>query len=194
MSASTPPSARACFRPQTARCRARPRGLAGARATKDTTSVTPAIFTRGARCDIWPLPGAPVLASLAAAAKPHIECVPDPSFVPASTAAASALIALSPRARAAAHEEYVAGARADYVWMAKEFNRQYVNSHGKEHPDYQPHSADDELDLHYLNGRLWCFYGSVTNATRSLEAATTRQPSHVPVPAPTELPSPVLAT
>ena len=36
-------------------------------------------------------------------------------------------------------------ARSDYLWMAKEFNRQYVNSHGKEHDDYQPHSAITEL-------------------------------------------------
>ena len=50
----------------------------------------------------------------------------------------------------------------DYLWMAREFNRQYMNSHGKQHPDYQPHSANSELQTHHLNGRLWCFLGSVT--------------------------------
>ena len=60
-------------------------------------------------------------------------------------------------------------AHQDYLWMAEEFNRQYLNSHGKTHPDYQPTSASSELQLHYLNGRLWCFYGAVRNATRSLE-------------------------
>ena len=64
---------------------------------------------------------------------------------------------------------WVARAREDYLWMAKEFNRQYINSHGKESDDHQPHSADSERQLHYLNGRLWCFFGSVDNATRSLE-------------------------
>ena len=70
-------------------------------------------------------------------------------------------------------------ARDDYLWMAKEFNRQYINSHGKEHDDYQPHSAQHDLQLHYLNGRLWCFFGAVRNATRSLEAATAIDPNHV---------------
>ena len=75
--------------------------------------------------------------------------------------------------------EWRHSARTDYLWMAKEFNRQYINSHGKEHDDYQPHSADAELQLHYLNGRLWCFFGSVRNATRSLEEATRMDPNHV---------------
>ena len=59
-------------------------------------------------------------------------------------------------APAAAGDEWRRTARADYAWMAKEFNRQYINSHGKEHDDYQAHSVADELQLHYLNGRLWC--------------------------------------
>jgi hypothetical protein len=45
-------------------------------------------------------------------------------------------------------------AHDDYLWMAKEFNRQYINSHGKEHHEYQPHSAANPRQLHYLNGRF----------------------------------------
>ena len=56
---------------------------------------------------------------------------------------------------AEAEEAWLGRAREDYAWMADEFNRQYHNSHGKSHPEYQPHSADDELQLHFLNGRLW---------------------------------------
>ena len=52
-------------------------------------------------------------------------------------------------------DAWLRSARDDYVWMADEFNRQYHNSHGKSHAEYQPHSADDELQLHFLNGRLW---------------------------------------
>ena len=56
---------------------------------------------------------------------------------------------------AEAEEAWLGRAREDYAWMADEFNRQYHNSHGKSHAEYQPHSADDELQLHFLNGRLW---------------------------------------
>ena len=82
-------------------------------------------------------------------------------------------------AHAVEDESWRAAARTDYAWMAKEFNRQYMNSHGKEHDDYQPHSVAKDLQLHYTNGRLWCFFGAVSNATRSLEAATQIDPNHV---------------
>ena len=39
-------------------------------------------------------------------------------------------------------DAWLRSARDDYVWMADEFNRQYHNSHGKSHDEYQPHSAD----------------------------------------------------
>ena len=83
-------------------------------------------------------------------AAPLIECVPDPQSEEAALDDA----------------RWRASAREDYKWMAKEFNRQYITSHGKEHDDYQPHSAEDELQLHYLNGRLWCFFGSVRRPHR----------------------------
>lgn len=54
---------------------------------------------------------------------PRIECVPEPPSI-------SAHALLEPDA-------WRTSARADYLWMAKEFNRQYINSHGKEHDDYQ---------------------------------------------------------
>ena len=102
---------------------------------------------------------------------PRIECVPEPA---------------APDADA---DTWRRSARSDYEWMAKEFNRQYINSHGKEHDEYQPHSAASELSLHYLNGRLWCFFGAVRNATRSLEenhvllAPAARQGAHRAGPA-----------
>ena len=74
----------------------------------------------------------------ASAAKPSIECVREPRRVADGDDDDDA---------------WRVTARDDYLWMAKEFNRQYMNSHGKEHDDYQPHSAADALQLHYLNGR-----------------------------------------
>jgi len=78
-----------------------------------------------------------------------------------------------------AEAAWLGRAREDYSWMADEFNRQYHNSHGKSHDDYQPSSADSELQLHFLNGRLWCFYGAVHNATRSLRQAVALDPEHL---------------
>ena len=80
---------------------------------------------------------------------------------------------------AEAEEAWLGRAREDYSWMADEFNRQYHNSHGKSHDEYQPSSADSELQLHFLNGRLWCFYGAVHNATRSLRQAVALDPEHL---------------
>ena len=70
-------------------------------------------------------------------------------------------------------------ARADYAWMSKEFNRQYLNSHGiAVHPDFRPDAAKAEKDLYALNGRLWCFYGAVHNATRALGEAIRLDPTN----------------
>ena len=96
---------------------------------------------------------------------PALACVPAPDHLLAAAADGT--------------DRWMATARDDYLWMAAEFNRQYMNSHGKTHPDYQPSSADSELQLHYLNGRLWCFYGGVRNATRSLEEVIRLDPNHV---------------
>ena len=76
-------------------------------------------------------------------------------------------------------ERWKESAKDDYTWMADEFNRQYINSHGKTHDDYQPDSPYSELQLHFLNGRLWCFFGAVHNATRSLREAVELDPEHL---------------
>ena len=80
---------------------------------------------------------------------------------------------------AADGDAWLATAHSDFQWMAEEFNRQYIVSRGKPHPEYAPLAADDLLQLHYFNGRLWCFMGAVSNATRSLEEASKINPHHV---------------
>ena len=101
---------------------------------------------------------------------PAIRCVREPQAV-----GRAAETETEEEAAAAA----LGGAREDYAWMAEEFNRQYHNSHGKSHDEYQPGSADSALQLHFLNGRLWCFYGAVHNATRSLRQAVAIDPEHL---------------
>ena len=68
--------------------------------------------------------------------RPTIECVAEPSRT---------IGEVDGGWRTSEHE--------NYLWMAREFNRQYINSHGKEHHEYQPNSADEPKQLHYLNGR-----------------------------------------
>ena len=104
---------------------------------------------------------------------PAIRCVRESQAAAGGAAAAEAVT------EAEAEEAWLGRAREDYAWMADEFNRQYHNSHGKSHDEYQPSSADDELQLHFLNGRLWCFYGAVHNATRSLRQAVALNPEHL---------------
>ena len=81
---------------------------------------------------------------------------------------------------AAASDAWLESSYDDYLWMANEFNRQYIVSHGKTHPEYQPDVVKhDRTKLHYLNGRLWCFFGAVSNATRSLRETVRRDPTHL---------------
>ena len=96
-------------------------------------------------------------------ATPRIECVPDT------------------RERSAEEDDeaWRRSARSDFDWMAAEFNRQYLNSHGKQHDEYQAASITGEKSLHFLNGRLWCFFGAVRNATRSLEEVVRMDADHV---------------
>ena len=45
-------------------------------------------------------------------------------------------------------------------------------------PDFRPDAAKAEKDLYALNGRLWCFYGAVHNATRALGEAIRLDPTN----------------
>ena len=98
---------------------------------------------------------------------PQLACVRAPAHM------------LAAQHAAADGDAWLATAHSDFLWMAEEFNRQYIVSHGKPHPEYAPSAADEPLQMHYLNGRLWCFMGAVSNATRSLEEATKINPHHV---------------
>ena len=102
---------------------------------------------------------------------PLMRCVLEPGAAPVDRAEAGG--------GGGDDEQWKESAMDDYKWMADEFNRQYINSHGKTHDDYQPDSPYSELQLHFLNGRLWCFFGAVHNATRSLREAVALDPDHL---------------
>lgn len=77
---------------------------------------------------------------------------------------------------------WLATARGDYLALAAEFNRHSLNARGAAHSEYTPAVADGPAArMHYLSGRLACYFGHAANATRSLRHSLSLEPAQFSV-------------